>query len=94
MRVKGGLEPMPPVWHNIDFDKDVTLAYLRGLFEVEERLHLGVYDFVSRVVRPLTVAPEQPRYEASINEAAAKLTLKLQEMGRISRVLFLILRRV
>jgi len=94
LRVAVGLGEMPPVWHNVDFDDEATLEYLAESFRVECRLHFGVYDFVSRVVHPLMVAPERPKYEARINEVAAKLALDVQEMGRVSRVLALILRRL
>lgn len=93
LRQAVGLDTMPPVWHNFDFDEEETLAYLGRWFIVEHRLHLGVYDFVSRVVHPLVVAPEMPRYDARINEVAAKLACHLQEFGEISRVLFLVLRK-
>ena len=88
-----GLEEMPLVWHNIDFDEMATLEYLSSLFTIRHRLHFGLYDFVSRVVHPLTVAPESPKYDCRINEVAAKLALSCQEFGSISRTLFLVLER-
>lgn len=56
-------------------------------------MHFGVYDFISRVVHPLIVAPEQPQYNARINEVAAKLALNLRRFENLSRVLFLVLRK-
>ena len=88
-----GLEVMPAVWHNVDFEEQQTLAYLATRFDLEHKLHFGVYDFLARVVHPLLVAPEAPRYDARINEVAAKLALQSQEFGHLSRVLFLVLRR-
>lgn len=94
LREAAGLERMPRVWHNIDFDDSQLLAFLADSYEVEKRVHFGVYDFVARVVHPLLVAPEPPRYEAPINEIAARLALQRpDDMGDISRVLFLVLRR-
>jgi SAM-dependent methyltransferase len=93
LRQAVGLDPMSPVWHNVDFDEEETLAYLGRWFIVEHRLHFGGYDFISRVVHPLVVAPEAPRYDARINQVAAKLACHLQEFGEISRILFLVLRK-
>lgn len=88
-----GLPAMPKVWHNIDFKEAETLRFLKRFFIVEERLHFGMYDFLSRVVHPLMVMPDEPRYDARINEVAAKLALDRQEFGDLSRVLFLVLKK-
>ena len=93
MRVASGLEPMPKVWHNVDFVEHELRAFLEPLFTVLERRHFGVYDFVARIVHPLLVAPDAPQYEARINEIGAQLALNSQEYGEISRVLFLVLER-
>jgi len=93
MRQSAGLQPMPPVWHNIDFERQPTLDQLSRWFDLEHDLHFGVYDFVARVVHPLVVAPEEPRYDSRINEVGAKLACQSQQFGGISRVLFLVLRR-
>jgi SAM-dependent methyltransferase len=88
-----GLETMPTVWHNIDFDEQKTLAYLRRSFSLEQRMHFGLYDFISRVAHPLIVAPDRPQYDSRINEVAAKLTLHANEFAPLSRVLGLVLRK-
>ncbi len=92
-RQEMGLEAMPPVWHNIDFDEPALLDYAGEFFHVERRLHFGVYDLVARVLHPLLAAPEQPRYDAPINQMGARLALKSQEFGDLSRVLFLVLKK-
>lgn len=93
LRKSVGLPAMPRVWHNLDFDEAETLRFLKRRFTVEERRHFGTYDFISRVVHPLLVKPRQPRYDAKINEIAAKLALASPEHGEISRVLFLVLKK-
>ena len=93
LRESVGLEPMPPVWHNIDFKHAELFDYLDQFFTVDQRLHFGVYDFIARVVHPLTVAPNPPQYDAPINKVAAELAAKMQQFGEISRVLFLVLTR-
>ncbi len=88
-----GLSAMPPVFHNRDFEAEATLAYLDRDFVVEERRNFGIYDLIARVVHPLLVAPEEPQYQAPINEIAARLAVGRQDAEDLSRVLFLVLRR-
>lgn len=93
IRKKAGLPKMPPVWHNIDFHERETLKFLQKNFILEDRIYFGMYDFLSRVVHPLLVDPEEPRYDARINEIAAKLSLQVEGFEDLSRVLFLVLRK-
>jgi len=93
LRKKVGLPEMPRVWHNIDFKEAETLRYLNKFFAMEERKYFGVYDFLSRVVHPLLVSPDEPKYDAKINEIAARLSVDGQEFKDISRVLFLVLQK-
>lgn len=93
LREAVGLEKMPEVWHNIDFDEEETIQYLKKYYVIEERLYFGLYDFLSRVVHPLTVAPEQPKYKSKNNEIAAKLNIAMEGFENISRIIFLILRK-
>ncbi|MDA8082864.1 MAG: class I SAM-dependent methyltransferase [Nitrospiraceae bacterium] len=88
-----GLAAMPKVWYNVDFREKETVGYLRRFFVVEERQHFGIYDFLSRVVHPLISSPEEPRYDAKINEVAARLALVREAFPDMSRVLFLVLKR-
>lgn len=93
MRERMGLERMPDVWHNVDFEERRLLPYLERFFDVEERRHFGVYDFVARVVHPLVVSPEPPVYDSRFNEVAARLAVESQAFADLSRVLFLVLKR-
>jgi SAM-dependent methyltransferase len=94
LREAVGLETMPPVWHNVDFDEEETLRFLERHFDVEVRRHFGVYDFVSRIIHPLMVAPEPPQYQSRFNEAAAMLARQVDAFAEASRVLFLVLRKL
>jgi SAM-dependent methyltransferase len=93
LRTRVGLEAMPPVWHNVDFEESALLPFLSRRFEVEDRRHFGMYDLVARVVHPMTVAPDAPTYDSPFNRTAAQLALHLQDFGDISRVGFLVLRK-
>jgi len=93
LRTTAGLDTMPTVWHNVDFDEAETLAYLERDFVLEQSLPFGVYDFVARLVHPLLVAPNAPVYDSRINEIAASLALHVDAFPELSRVLCLVLRR-
>jgi len=93
LRERVGLEAFPTVWHNRDFVEAELLPFLDQFFEIEERRHFGVYDFVSRVVHPMVVAPAPPEYDSRFNEVAARLARERQAFEDLSRVLFLVLKR-
>jgi len=94
LREQVGLSQMPTVWHNVDFEEATLLPYLDRFFTIAARRHFGVYDFVARIVHPMSVAPAPPVYDSPINRTGAQLALQLQEFGRdISRVIFLVLDR-
>jgi SAM-dependent methyltransferase len=92
-RVDVGLEAMPPVWHNVDFERERTIAFLEQYYAIVEELGFGLYDLIARIVHPLLVAPDKPQYEAGINEVAARVANKMQACNNLSRVLFLVLER-
>lgn len=91
MRQKYGLPKMPKVWHNVDFLRDQTITFLEKFFKIKKDLHFGVFDFLARVIHPLLVLPKEPKYDAKINQIAAKLAVDNQEFQKISRILFLVL---
>src|SRR3989442_107288 len=91
LRTTAGLEAMPTVWHNVDFDEAETLAYLDRDFVLERRLPFGVYDFVARVVHPLLVAPDAPVYGSRINQIAATLALHVDAVPQLSPLVFRVL---
>jgi SAM-dependent methyltransferase len=93
MRAQMGLSEMPRVWHNVDFEEAQLMPFLDRFFTLDARRHFGVYDFVSRIVHPMAVAPEPPVYDSAINRTAAQLAVRLQDFGAVSRVAFLVLAR-
>lgn len=94
LREKVGLKAMPPVWHNVDFNAELLLPFLRRFFVIRQQVHFGVYDFIARVAHPLLVSPEEPKYDARINQVAASLALESQEFASLSRVTFLVLEKL
>ncbi len=93
LRESVGLTAMPKVWHNLDFEREKTLDFLREDFTLEREFGFGAYDMIARVAHPLLVAPESPKYESKINEIAAKIALQQPNQLDVSRVAVWCLRR-
>lgn len=93
LRTTVGLDPMKPVWHNWDISVPALLEFLAPTFELAERHDSGVYDLLARVAHPLLVAPEAPRYDARINEIAARIASVTDGLPGLGRVFFLALRK-
>lgn len=96
LRVQSGLEAMPPVWHNIDFDEDKLKSFLKGKFVLEGDRRFGLYDVLTRVYYPMAVAPEEPRYGTVYQKEARKLMQNLKDdpLPRYSRTVIWNLRKV
>jgi hypothetical protein len=71
-----------------------TLEFLSSFFSLEREIGFGTYDLVSRVVHPLLVAPDEPRYDARINEVAAKVALERSGDVMNSRIAIFCLRKL
>jgi SAM-dependent methyltransferase len=93
LREAMGLERMPTVWHNLDFDRTETLEFLDEYFHLEREIGFGTYDLIARAIHPLVVAPNEPEYAAKINELAARVALHRPNDLENSRVAVFCLRR-
>ena len=93
LREAVGLQAMPTVWHNVDFDHKETLGFLDDYFILERHIGFGSYDLIARAFHPLYVAPGQPEYNSKINELAARLALERPDDIANSRVAVYCLRR-
>jgi len=96
LRLRLGLPRMPEVVFNRDLDEDLLWPYLRLGFRLVHEWRFSLYDLISRVVHPLLVVPEEPRYDSPINEVAALLASResgVQASGRIAREFSAVLER-
>ena len=74
IRLQNGLNEIPIVWHNLFFDDRLLEAYASQLFEpMNVDNFCSTYMLISRVLHPALVFPEEPRYEAKINDLAANM---------------------
>ncbi len=83
IREKFNLDPIPEAaksynWFSNKFDEDEMLSYAKQSFSSLEAIQrFGMYFFISRVIHPLLVGPDQPKYDAKINEIAKNICLQM-----------------
>jgi SAM-dependent methyltransferase len=74
LRSKVGLDPVQPASINLYTSLAELQPEIERLFEIRDTFHLGAYDYLTRVVYPLVVKPENPRHNTVFSERAAELT--------------------
>lgn len=55
------------------FDETELISYCLPMFNLEKIQRFGMYYFLTRVVHPLLVAPDSPKYDAKINAIARQI---------------------
>jgi ubiquinone/menaquinone biosynthesis C-methylase UbiE len=99
VRSRFGLDPIPEAapkynWFSNKFDEDEMLEVADTLFEGLETIQrFGMYYFISRVIHPLLVSPEEPKYDASINAIARQICSKIPNYEDLGHVALFIFRR-
>jgi len=91
VREQVGLDPIPPVSEEnvsaLRFREEEIKKFLRELFEIETVQFFGTYYLISRVVHPLLVQPEKPKFDAKINTIARKIAEVLPDIGELGHVM-------
>jgi ubiquinone/menaquinone biosynthesis C-methylase UbiE len=91
VRLQVGLPIIPSVSEDnvsaLKFDEEEITTFLEGLFAVEHRQFFGTYYLISRVVHPLLVHPEKPRFDAKINAIARQVADLLPDVGNLGHVM-------
>lgn len=97
-RSKFALEPIAADGRDrlftLKFHEDQLTAYCSPLFHLERIQRFGMYYFLTRIVQPLLVAPEKPRYDHKLNLVAreiARLIPDFEGLGHL--VAFVLVKR-
>ncbi|MGD9782173.1 MAG: class I SAM-dependent methyltransferase [Kiritimatiellia bacterium] len=93
LRVSAGLNPMPPVWHNLDFAETKLHEFLQPQFDLVQEVRFGVYDVLTRVVYPSSILPAEPQYGTPFHDLAKRLyysmsSSALKEYSRMAIFVF------
>lgn len=70
-RAKYDLPPMEKYWHNCYLDEDLLYGHL--FFDVRDVQRFDVYQFLSKIVYPFMIKPDEPIFLSSFNLAAYHL---------------------
>ena len=75
------------------FDEHQLLAYLSQGFELLRIQRFGMYYFLTRILQPLFVAPEAPRYDHRINDVAREIARVIPDFEGIGRLVGFVMRK-
>jgi ubiquinone/menaquinone biosynthesis C-methylase UbiE len=97
VRQQFGLDSIPEAaqgynWFSNKFDEEELLAEASTIYsEHVETQRFGMYFFIARVIHPLLVAPENPKYDARINTIAQQIAGQMpnfEDMGHVALFVF------
>lgn len=89
-----GLANIKVHWHNTYLDENTFIPFLKRHFVLVDILRFGMYGLISKIIHPLLVAPEEPRFDAKINEIARIIGRRFINFEDAShQVLFVLKRR-
>lgn len=77
LRKQFGLDKVKIHWHNLYVDEDDIIPFLSKYFNLLEIKRYGMYNFISKIIHPLLVHPEEPKFDAKINEIARVIGSKI-----------------
>jgi SAM-dependent methyltransferase len=73
LRAHLGSPPIPPRWHNIHLDRELTARVLGSSMDLVAEEDLSIYFFLTRVIHQALVAPEAPAWDSRFNRIAVEV---------------------
>lgn len=77
----------------LKFDEKKLLPFLGKNWKIIEIKHFGMYYFISRVIHPLLVAPQKPKFNAKINKIAFEIAKQIPDWNGIGHLTAFILEK-
>ena len=95
LRAQVGLPAITPAEINFYSSYEELRPVLEESFELEETFHLGAYDYLTRVMYPLVVGPENAKHNTNFSERCSELARAFNPdcFEPLSRMRGLVLRR-
>lgn len=77
----------------LKFHEQQLLEFVEPLYELLRIQRFSMYYFLTRIVQPLLVAPEAPRYDHPLNDVARRVARSVPEFGEIGHLAGFVLRK-
>lgn len=95
LRNKVGLDSIEDIskdhpW-SLKFEEEEIDAFLKQHFFVAKEQYFGTYMLISKIVHPILVYPNKPKFDAKINEIAKKISMEIPSFGNIGQIRALVL---
>lgn len=79
--------------HTLKFHESELRTFCKPHFEIMREQRFGMYYFLTRIVHPMLVAPDSPRYDNKINEIAKVIARQFPGFENIGHLVGFILRK-
>lgn len=66
-------------WYNVPIDEEIVFNEINNLFKIKAINRLGIFYYLSRVIHPSLVFPDDPQPNSKINELGKKSELIFQD---------------
>jgi len=83
VRKKFRLERLKKHWHNVYVDEKYMNNYLKRNFTIEDTHRFSMYMFISKILHPLIVYPEEPQFLSKINKVASEISKEILEIENL-----------
>jgi ubiquinone/menaquinone biosynthesis C-methylase UbiE len=77
----------------LKFHERELLKFCSKYYDHKETKRFGMYYFLTRIVQPLLVAPDEPRYDHKLNEIAKRIALRVPDFDGIGHLVGFVLRK-
>jgi len=88
-----GLYEIGDHWTQFKIEEKTFIPFLENHFNVINLKRYGMFYFLSRIIHPLLVAPEEPKYDAPINNVARYVASFTSNYEDIGHLIFITLRK-
>ena len=87
VRAEMGLPQIEKYWHNkyVDEERFARAAAAAGL-DVNQDIRFETYQFLTKVLHPLAVAPEEPQFMVGFNDAARRVAARFPTYASVSAI--------
>ena len=79
LRKSFNLKPIKIPWHNLPLEEKKIFPEIKSLFKINRLIRLETFYYISRVIHPALVFPENPNPNAKINDIAMKAEIMSQQ---------------